>query len=520
MKEIPFGYKKYQEDNLTGATNPQDQSEPGSPPHHQKDDAQAARHKGDADRDGRVDAPGCETGSTDTSADTGTLTSPSDCPVAAAQISEDRADFPAEATDLSDSTQDTPFDIHSPERLPKAAFPNTQVSTGGNSRLPATIPNVEFMLRRYGITARYNVISKSMQINIPGLSGCPDNADNSAIIYICSLAALNGIPTGPVPQYLEAIADKHQYNPIMDYIEQRPWDGIKRIDALADTLVTEPDFPERLKKSMVRKWLISAVAAAATPSGFRSRGVLTLQGPQSIGKTSWILRLFDDPLVRSQAVKIDHHLDPGNKDSVLTAIRHLIVEIGELDSSLKKDTARLKGFITANQDKIRSPYGRKDSVYQRRTVFIATVNHTNFLVDDTGNSRWWTIPVTEIDYNHDLDMQQLWAQVYQLYRDGHEWWLTPEEEAELETRNSMHRSVNSIRDLVCSALDMDIPEAQRQAMSASELLRHLGITNPTNAQSRDCGAALRELLGEPRVSQGLGRWRVPLGDAGDISEVY
>jgi predicted P-loop ATPase len=376
------------------------------------------------------------------------------------------------------------------------------------------------MLKKCGTTARYNVISKGMQVNIPGMSGCPDNADNSAITYAMSLAALNGLPTGPVPQYLEAIADKHQFNPVMDYIQSKQWDGTKRINALADTLVTGPDFPETLKKTLVRKWLTSAVAAAAMPSGFRSRGVLSLQGPQSIGKTSWILKFIDDPLVQSQCIKIDHHLDPGNKDSVLTATSHWIVEIGEIDSSFKKDIARLKGFITNDLDKVRPPYGRRDAVRPRRTVFVSTVNHANFLVDDTGNSRWWTIPVISIDYNHDINMQQLWAQVYELFKAGKEWWLTPDEEAELETHNSKHRSVNSIRDLVCSALDLKVPEAERRSMSASELLRHLDINNPSNGQSRDCGAALRELLGEPRVSQGLNRWKVPLATGEDFHAVY
>ena len=63
------------------------------------------------------------------------------------------------------------------------------------------------MLATYGITVRYNVIGKDMQINIPGRTGCPDNADNTAITYIISLASLNGLPTGQIAMYLEAIAD-------------------------------------------------------------------------------------------------------------------------------------------------------------------------------------------------------------------------------------------------------------------------------------------------------------------------
>lgn len=81
----------------------------------------------------------------------------------------------------------------------------------------------------------------------------------------------------------------------------------------------------------------SAVAAALKPTGFKARGVLTLQGSQSIGKTSWISALMPDQVLREICIKLDHHLDASNKDSLITAVSHWIVEIGELDSSFKKD---------------------------------------------------------------------------------------------------------------------------------------------------------------------------------------
>jgi len=257
------------------------------------------------------------------------------------------------------------------------------------------------------------------------------------------------------------------------------------------------------------RWLISAVAASCKPSGFRSRGVLVLQGPQSIGKTTFFLSLIEDPILRERVIKIDHHLDASSKDSKLTAIRHWIVEIGELDSSFKKDVARLKGFITDTTDKVRQPYGKRDSEFPRRTVFCASVNSENFLVDDTGNTRWWTIPVVEIDYEHSINMQQLWAQVYTLYEAGEQWWLTQEEEALLEEYNRGHRAVSAVRDLVEAELDLTMPQEKWIAMTATEVLVSIGINNPTNPQMRDCGAALREHLGDPTKSKGKTRWKVP-----------
>ena len=234
------------------------------------------------------------------------------------------------------------------------------------------------------------------------------------------------------------------------------------------------------------------MAAALLPSGFKARGVLTLQGPQSIGKTSWISALIPDLVLRENVLKLDHHLDAGNKDSLITAIAHWIVEIGELDSSFKKDIARLKGFLTSDRDKVRRPYGRSNSEYPQRTVFCATVNDDNFLVDLTGNSRWWTIPVTAINYQHFIDMQQVFSQLATHLEDGMQWWLTPVEEALLELHNKKHRAVSVIRECISDALDLDrINESGLSAMTATQLLQSIDIKHPTNAQSKECAGILR-----------------------------
>ena len=49
-------------------------------------------------------------------------------------------------------------------------------------------------------------------------------------------------------------------------------------------------------------------------------------------------------------------------------------------------------------------------------------------------------------------------------------------------------------------------------MTASDVLHHVGVTNPTNPQARECGQVLRDLYGEPKKSKGLDRWRVPFSD--------
>jgi putative DNA primase/helicase len=398
--------------------------------------------------------------------------------------------------------------LDSVQALDRDTFPH-QPRSGSNS-LPATIANIRFMLRQYGVNVRYNVVKKKVEIIIPGHSGTFDNRDNSSMTWVISLAKLNSLSTEQVPSYIETLADENAYSPVADWITSKPWDGKDRLPDIYATITEREGYPTLLKQILIYRWLLSAVAAVFTVMGFTTRGVLTLLGPQGVGKTTWFRKLVSDPDLRELVIKTDQYFD-GSKDAIIGAITHWIVEIGELDSSFKKDISRLKGFLTRDYDKIRRPYARTEAEYQRKTVFCASVNKNDFLIDDTGNSRWWTVPVIQIDYEHNIDMQQLFAQLYEDYRKGEQWWLTKEEEDLLNSCNKEHRSVSVIREYILKEFDMELKgDSSNPALSASDLLRWLGYKNPTNPQCRECGGILRELLGDPKKIQGIYKWRIPI----------
>jgi putative DNA primase/helicase len=239
--------------------------------------------------------------------------------------------------------------------------------------------------------------------------------------------------------------------------------------------------------------------------------VLTLQGPQGIGKTSWIKAILPAGDLREQCIKLDHHLDGSNKDSILGAIGAWITEIGELDSSLRKDVARLKGFLTCDWDKLRPPYAREAIEYPRRTVFGATVNDEHFLVDQTGNSRWWTISCEKLDFKHQIDMQQLFAELAVDFYAGKQWWLTPEEEQALAEYNLRHRSVSAIADRILDHIDLEASKLGRgHYYTVTELLSLIGSKSASNVQCKEGGAVLREHLGPPKRVQGRDRWRIAI----------
>jgi putative DNA primase/helicase len=390
-----------------------------------------------------------------------------------------------------------------PCKLARSGFPHQPA--GDRGKLPVTLQNVAYLLSQCGIEARYDVIKKRGHF-----------CRGEEALEFCDLQSLanqNGLGGMHFPEFVTTLARRNPINPVADWIASKPWDGKDRLAALYATVHVQEAFPAYARDFLLKRWLVSCVAAVLEPTGFKARGVLVLQGEQGVGKTSWIARLVPAPM-SAEWVKLDHHLDAHDKDSILGAVAHWIVEVGELDSSFRKDVARIKGFLTNSIDKVRRPYGRSDMEMDRRTVSAGTVNEWNFLVDQTGNSRWWTIPVTKLDFTHDIDMQQVFAQLAVLHGEGEQWWLTGPEEDWLANHNRQHQAVSVIEERLRERIDPD--GKKPRSMTASKVLEEIGYRNPTNAQAKEAGAVLRSLYGPPKKIQGIMKWKVALLD-GDMA---
>jgi putative DNA primase/helicase len=363
-----------------------------------------------------------------------------------------------------------------------------------------TVENLAFMMGQYGITARYNMIRKAVELKLPGRSYSTDNRANASLAEITSISARNRMPQAMLQDYIKLIADAHAFNPVCDWIESKPWDGVERIKQLQATITTGGD--AALKDALMYRWLLSAVAAVFMPTGFEGHGCLVLTGAQGSGKTTWFRRLAPSELVLVGAM-----LDPADKDTVTNAVSHWIVELGELDATFRKaDIARLKSFIPKPVDKLRRPYDRVESEYQRRTVFGASVNEDRYLVDDTGNRRWWTINVQSIDYQHKIDMQQVWAEVLVHFLRGEQHYLTPEENDSLGKLNTEHEAVDPVEEIILSAFEWENRTLHGFDMTASEVLIAIGFDKPNKSQATHASKVLKKLTGKEPKRKASGRY--------------
>ena len=206
-------------------------------------------------------------------------------------------------------------------------------------------------------------------------------------------------------------------------------------------------------------------------------------------------------------------LDPKDKDSVKKCVSHWIVELGELEATFKKaDINQLKAFITARSDEMRLPYDRSFTNYQRRTVFFASVNEPEFLMDGSGNRRFWCIKVKDINPHHKIDMQQMWKEVKEkYYREGEKnWYLNKEERDMLQESNEGFRTQGAVEDLLLHHVEFDALDSEKKGWQLTQLLRAMGIRNPRNIDFKDASRVLTDRGIIPRKSNGKKLYDVSL----------
>jgi putative DNA primase/helicase len=233
------------------------------------------------------------------------------------------------------------------------------------------------------------------------------------------------------------------------------------------------------------------------PNGISAEGALVLQGKQLIGKTYWMIKLV--PFAFKGLIKEAMKLNTNNKDDVMKVTRTWIAELGEIATTFKaSEVEDLKNFITTSTDEYRAPYGEIPKPYPRRTIFYGSVNEQSFLKDMTGNRRYWVIAANKINYNHNIDMQQLWAEIKILFEEGESYRLTEEEHKLLNEENEQFMIQDPLQEAILKTFDWQ-SAGRYNALTALEVLNHLGVTllsHQINPYSKRVGAILYKLTGK------------------------
>lgn len=270
-------------------------------------------------------------------------------------------------------------------------------------------------------------------------------------IYAANWLQHQGIMVGKeiAGQAAYAVARKHPYHPIRDYLDSLEWDGRERLDywlktylgADADTvegipggrlfMLVKPDIT-RYTIAVGECFLISAAARIYSP-GAKVDTCMVLEGGQGKLKSTALSTLFGEDWFT------DTLPDIRTKDAAIQLNGIWCVEIAELSAFKPVDLAHVKMFISRSTDRYRPLYGKHSVNVPRRCVFAATTNEDSYLKDPTGGRRFWPVKTGTIDISAlKRDRDQLWAEAVAHYKDGEQWWLDAEHE-ELAAREQRDR---------------------------------------------------------------------------------
>ncbi|HUI29339.1 MAG TPA: VapE domain-containing protein [Candidatus Acidoferrales bacterium] len=231
------------------------------------------------------------------------------------------------------------------------------------------------------------------------------------------------------------------YDPFVEYFATlKEWDGKTDFIRLLAETITLKD-PKRFHRwqTCLTKWLVATVACATHQK--TNQTVLTLLGKQGTYKTTWLMSLLPTKYKIQNQYRISRAINPDSKDSQIALAENFLINIDELDSMSKYDVGSLKSFITQESVDVRRPYGRRQENLPRRASLVASVNKDTFLVDETGNRRFLIFEVESINWNHNIDMDNVYAQAQALFKQpgSFRYWFGDEEIEEINKINSAYR---------------------------------------------------------------------------------
>jgi predicted P-loop ATPase len=178
------------------------------------------------------------------------------------------------------------------------------------------------------------------------------------------------------------------------------------------------------------------------------------------------------------------------------------MEWAEMDNvSSRKHAGQVKAFLTTQSDLFRAPYGKAVENNPRRGIIVGSTNRTEgFLVDDTGNRRFWVIPCTRNEADPidtgtlAAERDAIWSAAVHAYRAGDPNFLPLDLSLQVNRENESYQVANPWREPIEAWLKA--PNNFSRAIT-SELLLTEAVQKPVERQTRSdqmqVGSIMREL---------------------------
>lgn len=288
------------------------------------------------------------------------------------------------------------------------------------------------------------------------------------------------------------VCGRNTIHPIRDYLGNLRWDGNPRVEyLLSDYMGAEPT---EYVQTVTRKTLVAAVARVFRP-GIKFDYVLTLSGTEGMGKST----LFSTLAGRWFSDSFTGYV---GKEAYEQLQGTWILEMGELAGLRRAEVETAKHFIAKRVDRFRVAFGHRPEGFPRQCIFIGTTEDDEFLRNINGNRRWWPVrcglskPERDVFRITQEDVDQIWAEAVELYREGEKLYLDRALEQKAKDVRAVHIETDPREGIIAGYLSQELP-ANWEKMALMERRTWLQAdpddefrTAPVDRRTRVCIAEL------------------------------
>lgn len=306
--------------------------------------------------------------------------------------------------------------------------------------------------------------------------------------------------------FIESNQMSPHYNPFEEYFDKLPKydEDHDYIEEMANTIDSHDQ--ERFKDTF-KKFLVGTIDCLLRPDAVNDV-CLIFQSPQGLGKSRWMRKLLPGAFKRDYLY--EGSIDTKNKDHTMYLSQFWFIHLDELEALRSNAITAIKSYITRGIINERKSYGRYTTKFVRRASFLGSVNDDKFLSDITGNRRWLVFKVFGINYQHNIDVDKLWAQAFALWKDeSFRHWFNIEEIKEINEHNEEFRIVMFEEEILIKNFEFNDENGLGQWYSSSDVMMKVGEMTPSIMSKLHnvlMGKALSKLAIAKKVEKGYTKY--------------
>lgn len=277
-----------------------------------------------------------------------------------------------------------------------------------------------------------------------------------------------------------------KYHPIKEFFlnlskNEPKTNGTHAIDQLAATVKVNNSDTWKLS---LKKWLVSSVAQAFVDeikqrdpkaNDCQNQTCIVFTGAQGAFKSTWINNLCP-PALYDYLYVGTLNLNPEARDTLIYLAEKFIINLDDqLRNMIKKDNERMKNLITHPKVSVRRPHALFSDDMQRLANFIGSINGADFLADDE-NRRYLPFEIQSIDIDaaKSIDINLVWLQAYQLFKDGFRYYWTRDELKQHFGDMAEFRNMSLELELIVTYFDIpENPEHANRFLKVGDIISYL-----------------------------------------------